>query len=70
MKLTTKTTHKLVFRVEYFIATEGGMDSDQFGKDTGNLEQAIHDLELARAQSAHNDWLITIEVLTEVTRLT
>ena len=65
-EITTLTTHKLTFKVESFIPTEGGMDQDQFGKDQYTLTDAIHLLEIARSQANGDFWVITVYVDTVV----
>ena len=66
MKLTTTATHKITFEVVYHEATEGGMDSGDFGKPVETLPEAIHNLELARKFSPEIDWTIECDVQTIV----
>lgn len=58
MKLVTTVTHDIEFTIEYFEATDGGMDSDQFGEPLKDLNNAVHALELARSAHPKVDWVI------------
>lgn len=64
MKITKKATYKITFAVDYFEATEGGMDYYQYGKNVNTLEEAIHLLELAKTDrmEGDRDWIITCNV--------
>jgi len=73
MKLTKKATYIISFQVEAFWNEEGGMGSSTFGPTTNTLEDAIHQLELARStdqvdKSTYGDtpWVIVCYVTTEV----
>ena len=66
MKISTNTTHDLTFAVEAFWSEEGGMGCDSFGNKCADLHQALHLLELAKAQDSKIDWIITINVKTVV----
>lgn len=67
MKIKTTTTHTVKFTVEYFEPNEGGMDSDQFGKEHDAIEEAIVTLELAKIAHPQTDWVIVGRVKREVT---
>lgn len=66
MKIKTTTTHTLTFSVRYFAPTEGGMDSDGFGEPCGDIGAAITLLAAAKATYPRNDWVIVIDVHTDV----
>lgn len=64
MEITKTTTHNVVFSVEYFENSEGGMDWDDFGSDVETLEEAIHLLDLAKSTNREEDWVIVCRVET------
>lgn len=66
MEITKTTTHKVVFTVEYFHGTEGGMDNDIYGGAVNDLESAIYLLELAKIAQPDDNWKIVCTVETVV----
>jgi hypothetical protein len=66
MELKTTTTHKITFSVQYFEATEGGMDSEQYGKDVDNLKEAVNLLLLANVARPDCNWMVVGNVQTIV----
>ena len=66
MKLTTTTTHEITFSVCYFEDTEGGMNSDSFGKSVNELAEAIELLGIAKAQDPSKNWVIVADVETKI----
>ena len=66
MKISKSTSYDIKFKVEYFEPQEGGMDNEQFGDTVDTLEEALHLLDLAKAQQTHpkdlSEWIITCEV--------
>jgi len=67
MKLEVTTKHELVFTVEYFEATDGGMDSDSYGDPVGSIEEAVHLLTLAKVGNK-TDWIIVCRVKTIISK--
>ena len=68
MKITTSTTHTILFSVRAFWDEEGGMGTERFGAKCNSLEEAIHTLELARASGLRSDWVIVADVTTVVNK--
>lgn len=66
MRVAINVVHECTFSVQYFEATEGGMDTRIFGDPCNGLPQALHTLELARASAGKHDWVIVVEVTTIV----
>jgi hypothetical protein len=58
MKLEVKTEFSVVFRVEEYMANEGGMDYEQFGQDCESLKQALQVWHLATVQHPTCHWII------------
>jgi hypothetical protein len=63
MTITNTIKYTLSFKVEYFEATETGMDSEQFGVTVGELSDALRVLESAKNTRPRENWIITIEAL-------
>lgn len=68
MKITVTKTHEVAFQVEAFWAEEGGMGHESFGSEVSTIEEAIVQLELANISNAKNDWIITCNVTTKVSK--
>lgn len=71
MLITKTVKYALAFSVIWTRDSEGGMDTGSFGDETGNLEEALHMLELAKANDYpcdNRDWHIRIDVETKVTQ--
>lgn len=66
MKIKSVTTHTVTFSVQYFEATEGGMDNGTFGNECSDIGAAITLLQLAKAQNDQRDWTIVCDVHTDV----
>ena len=64
MKITTSTSHNIIFTVEAFWDEEGGMGQDQYGDEVQELPEAIKLLELARVAKPKEKWLIVCHVET------
>lgn len=63
MELTVTTRAILVFNIEYFESSEGGMDSGTFNeKPIQTLPEAVEALRMARLSQPGKDWIITIAV--------
>jgi len=66
MELTKTTKHILTFQVKEYVATEGGMDEEEFGGRVTDLKEAVNNIELARAKNAKADWIIECRVETKI----
>lgn len=67
MKTQTIIVAETLFTVEYFHATEGGMDTEQFGKTCETVEEALVVLHEARAAKPTDDWVIVGRSVTTAT---
>lgn len=65
MKIVKNTSYDIIYSIEYFEPTEGGMDSDKFGDDCTEIEDAIHLLEIAKNTKRNVDWKIVCTVTVE-----
>ena len=69
MKIVVKTSHVLVFTIEAFWHEEGGMGHEVFGTPQNTLEDAVYQLELAKAfETLDTDWVIVVKVKTKVNK--
>lgn len=66
MHINVTKAHKVTFCVEYFEATEGGMDNEMYGGQVNTIEEAISLLELAQVSDPKSDWMITARVTTTI----
>jgi len=66
MNIKVSTNHEITFRVVAFWNEEGGMGEASFGKARNELAEAIHDLEMARANDSSTDWIIVADVNTSI----
>lgn len=62
MKMTITTTYEIKYSVEYFRATEGGMDHEQFGDCVDSLPEALALLDVATSTRKDDGWVITLNV--------
>ena len=66
MELKTTITHKITFSIRYFHDSEGGMDTEQYGKDVDNIKEAVNLLLLANVARPDCNWMIVGNVQTVV----
>ena len=65
MEITNTIQYKLCFSVHYFEDGEGGMDTEQFGKDVYSLKEAVRLWEVADTTRPEHQW----EIVSSVTRV-
>ena len=58
MKTRILLETEVVFTVEYFEPTEGGMDSDQYGGTFANVVDALTTLLEATRKDTRHEWII------------
>ena len=64
MEIKKTTKYTITFWVEAFWNEEGGMGHNHFGNKLDRIEDAIHNLELAKERNPDNSWIITCYVET------
>ena len=64
MKTSVTKTYDITFSVESHWNEPGGMGHDQFGSDVQEMNQALTQLDLARATRSDMDWKIVLDVKT------
>ena len=69
MRIESKTVHELVFTVEYFESTEGGMDGDAFGGEVSTIEEAVRLWDLAMIHSRSCGWVIVARPTVKTVRV-
>ncbi len=75
MQIEVKTISHIVFTVESFVGTEGGMDCSQYGGESEDIAEAVDTLRQARASEARmpkdkqTDWLIVGRVKTLTSKI-
>lgn len=67
MKYKITNEYEITYSVEYFLNTEGGMDTEGWTDGLESLQEAVHSLEMAEASRPNFDWIITVQVKTKRT---
>ena len=60
MEIIKKAAYKITFQVVAYWSEEGGMGDDYFGPVVNSIEEAIHQLELARSKNSKEDCLMVL----------